>query len=221
MILTATIGLAQTVLSYITFCYSSIPLNLNTPMSTPSKFSIKRVASILVCTGSLVTGIPVMSSAQTNPGFGFVWGDGPSQKQQLGYVLEYGTPKHLSDRWRLKIKRQSVAIDGINITYPDYFDGKFRETKIELRKSPKNRIFNLKKGETIPLESVSVDQDNKVIEIIPKEIIPADTDIEVVASNVKNPTAGGMYYFNCRISSPGGVGLMRYVGTWIVSIFRS
>lgn len=163
----------------------------------------------------------MVTMAQSNPGFSFVWGDGPSQKQQLGYVLSYGTPKHLSDRWRLKIKRQSVAVDRINITYPDYFDGKFKEGKIELRKAPKSRIFNLKKGESIPTESVTVDADNRVIEVVPSEVIPADTAIEVVASNVKNPSSGGMYYFNCRISSPGDVGLMRYVGTWIVSIFRN
>lgn len=182
---------------------------------------MRRFASIALCAGSLVAGVPIISVAQTNPGLSFVWGDGPSQKQQLGYVLAYGTPKHLSDRWRLKIKRQSVAIDRINITYPDYFNGKFKEGKIELRQSPKSRIFNLKKGEAIPLESVTVDPDNGVIEVIPKEVIPADTAIEVVASNVKNPSSGGTYYFNCRISSPGDVGLMRYVGTWIVSIFRN
>lgn len=186
-----------------------------------TKHSIKRFASIALCAGALATGVPLISMAQTNPGLSFVWGDGPSQKQQLGYVLSYGTPKHLSDRWRLKIKRQSVAIDRINITYPDYFDGKFKEKKIELRVTPKSRIFNLKKGKNIPIDSVTVDTDNRVIEVIPTEVIPADTAIEVVASNVKNPKSGGTYFFNCRISSPGDVGLMRYVGTWIVSIYRN
>ena len=188
-------------------------------MSTP-KHPMKRFVSIALCAGSLVAGVPIISSAQTNPGLSFIWGDGPSQKQQLGYVLQYGTPKHLSDRWRLKIKRQSVAIDRINITYPDYFTGKFREKKIELRQAPKSRIFNLKKGKTIAVDSVTVDRDNGVIEIIPTEVIPADTAIEVVASNVKNPSSGGTYFFNCRISSPGDVGLMKYIGTWVVSIYR-
>ncbi|ABW28436.1 DUF2808 domain-containing protein [Acaryochloris marina] len=185
------------------------------------KRSVRRFASIALCAGSLAVGVPLISEAQTNPGFSFVWGDGPSQKQQLGYVLSYGTPRHLSDRWRLKIKRQSVAIDRINITYPDYFDGKFKAKKIELRHAPKSRLFNLKKGKNIPVDSVTIDPDGGVIEIIPTEVIPADTPIEVVASNVRNPKSGGTYFFNCRISSPGDVGLMRYVGAWIVSIYRN
>lgn len=188
---------------------------------SPSKSSLQRLFGVCLCAGSLAVGIPAISVAQTNPGFSFVWGDGPSQKEQLGYVLEYGTPKHFNDRWRLKVKRQSVAIDRINITYPDYFDGRFNAKKVELRVSPKSRIFNLGKGENIPLESVDVDAENQVIEVIPKDIIPADTPVEVVFSNVKNPRGSGTYFFNCRISSPGDVGLMRYVGTWIIGISKS
>ena len=114
-----------------------------------------------------------------------------------------------------------MAIDRINITYPDYFDGKFKAKKIELRHAPKSRLFNLKKGKNIPVDSVTIDPDGGVIEIIPTEVIPADTPIEVVASNVRNPKSGGTYFFNCRISSPGDVGLMRYVGAWIISIYRN
>ena len=135
-------------------------------------------------------------------------------------MLEYGTPRHLNDRYRLKIKRQNVAIDKIIITYPDYFDGKIRADKIELREQPKNKIFNLKKGRTIPLNAVNYDKDTRTIEIEPTEYIPAETAVEVVLRNVKNPTAG-TYYFSCRINSPTDTGLARYVGTWIISIFRS
>jgi hypothetical protein len=185
------------------------------------KKSLHRSLPILVLASALLTGVPIVSVAQTNSGFNFVWGgDGPSGKQQLGYVLEYGTPRHLNDRYRLQIKRQNVAIDRILISYPDYFDGTIRPEKVELRYAPKNKIFNLKKGKTIPVNSVTLDKDSRILEIEPTEYIPAETEVEVVLHNVKNPTAG-TFFFNCRISSPTDTGLMRYVGTWIISIFRS
>ncbi|MFM6244668.1 MAG: DUF2808 domain-containing protein, partial [Dolichospermum sp.] len=40
----------------------------------------------------------------------------------------------------------------------------------------------------------------------------------LVLSNVQNPSFGGVYYFNCRVLSPGDVPLLRYIGTWIISI---
>jgi hypothetical protein len=43
----------------------------------------------------------------------------------------------------------------------------------------------------------------------------------VVLSDVQNPRSGGMYYFNAYINSPGDVPLRRYLGTWILSLFRS
>ena len=181
------------------------------------KKSLRRSLPVFVLAGTLLTGVPIVSLAQTNSGFSFVWGgDGP---RQLNYVLEYGTPRHLNDRYRLKLKRQNVAIDRIIITYPDHFDGKIRAEKIELRRSPKNKIFNLKKGKTLAVNSVKLDKDSRVIEIEPTEYIPAETAVEVVLHNVKNPSVGE-YWFNCRISSPTDTGLTRVVGTWLISIFR-
>ncbi len=176
----------------------------------------------LFVAGCLLAGVPAVTWAQTNPGFSFVWGDGgPSGKQQLGYVLDYGTPGHMQDRYRLKIKRQDVAIDSIVISYPDYYDGTFNEDKVSLQMSARNKIFNFKKPEVIPVSSVKVDADSRIIEIIPEAPIPAGTNFEAVLSNVQNPRSGGMYYFNCRVTSPGDLPIMRYVGTWVLSIYRS
>jgi hypothetical protein len=51
-------------------------------------------------------------------------------------------------------------------------------------------------------------------------VIPAGEQVEIVLSNVRNPPSGGMYYFNARVESPGDVPLMRYIGTWVVGIYR-
>ncbi len=70
----------------------------------------------------------------------------------------------------------------------------------------------------IELAEVSLDRDNRVIDIVPAEVIPAGTPVQVILNNVRNPNHGGMYFFNARIGSPGDIPLMRYVGTWILSI---
>ncbi len=188
----------------------------------------QRLWSALLLTGCLcAVGLPVAVRAQTNPGFTFTWGDGPSGKQQLSYVLDYGTPGFNGDRYRLKLGPQKVAISGITISYPDYYDGTFDPKGIEVRVGAEGSkgggLFNLKRdlGKPITLSEVSLDPDNRIITLTPSEVIPAGTPVQVVLSNVRNPPTGGMYYFNARISSPGDIPLMRYIGTWVVGIYRS
>lgn len=181
---------------------------------------LRRTVSVLLCSGTLLVGVPLASVAQTNPGFGFVWGEGSGRRQQLSYVLEYGTPGHMRDRYRLQLGRQNTAIAKIRISYPDYYDGQFSENRIALRRTPRNRLFSFNRAEEIPLASVTLDSESRVVEIEPEEVIAAGIPVEVVLSNVRNPRGGGMYNFNAWVASPGDV-LVRPAGTWIISIFRS
>ena len=185
------------------------------------KPSVRRLSSALIA-GLLLTGVPLITYAQNNPGLTFTWGgNGPSGKQQLGYVLEYGTPGHPQDRYRLKMGRQKLAVDGITIAYPAYFDGEFNEKSITIQESPKNKFIGFGRVPKIAISSVKVDKDNRFIEIVPESPIPAGKSFEIVLSNVHNPRSGGMYYFNASITSPGDLPLKRYIGTWIISISRS
>jgi Protein of unknown function (DUF2808) len=186
------------------------------------KPSIRQLSSSLCAAGLLLTAVPIITSAQTNPGLTFTWGgSGPSGKQQLGYVLEYGTPGHPQDRYRLKMGRQKLAIDGITITYPAYWDGELNEKSITLQEAPKNKFLGFGKVPKIAVSSVKVDKDNRFIEIIPEAPIPAGKAFEIVLSNVQNPRSGGMYYFNASITAPGDLPLKRYIGTWVISLSRS
>ncbi len=182
--------------------------------------SLLRLLPPLVMMGSLLVGLPAVTLAQSTSGFTFTWGDGPKGKQQLKYFLEYGTPGFPGDRYRLTVGTQTTAIDRIAITYPDYYDGIFDPKAIEVRVgSGKGGFLSLNKwGKPVPLAEVKVDKENKIIDIVPVDPIPAGTAVEVVLSNVTNPDFGGTYFFNCRISSPGDIPLLRYIGTWIITI---
>lgn len=159
--------------------------------------------------------------AQTNPGFSLIWGGRDAQpSKQLGYVLQYGTPKHLRDRWRMKLGKQEVAMSVIRVTMPDYFNGKFNEKRVELREAPKSRIFSLKAGKEIPISSVTVNNEGGFIEVIPDTPIPAGKRAELVLSGVKNPSAG-MFWLKCSMIAPGDVPLPRQCGTWVMSFARN
>lgn len=169
---------------------------------------MRRLFSALAVTGCLLTGLPAISLAQGMPGF-TIFG-GPDRGNQLNYRLDYGKSGMSGDRYRLRIpsKKVTLAIAQLNISYPDYYKGEFDQKDIKVRV----------KDKTIELAEVIWDKENRFIEIYPKEPIAAGNNVEVVLSNVTNPSPGGMYNFNVRIRTPGDVPLLRYLGTWLLSI---
>ena len=173
-----------------------------------SRKSVRRLFGAVAITSCILSTISVKSWAQSNPGF-TLW-SGVARENQLNYYLDYGGQPNAWDRYRLKIpaKKMDLGVAQFAISYPDYFKGKFDPKKVEVRA----------KGKKVPISEVNWDKENHVIQIELAEPIPAGSSVELVFSNVKNPSFGGMYYFECRALSPGDVPLPRYLGTWILSI---
>lgn len=172
------------------------------------KASMRRVLSALAVSTCLLTGFPAIISAQSLPGFTIF--SGVKRENQLPFRLDFGGQTNGWDRYRLRIppKKLNLAVSQFSISYPDYYKGKFDTDEIEVRI----------RGKKVPLQEVVWDKENRLVEIYPVEPVPAASRVELVFSNVKNPTFGGTFYFNCQITTPGDVPLLRYVGTWIVSI---
>ncbi|MBD2040259.1 DUF2808 domain-containing protein [Microcoleus sp. FACHB-672] len=170
--------------------------------------STRRFLSAIAITGCLFTGLPHLSSlAQGLPGLTLF--GGPKQENQLNFRLDYGAAGAW-DRYRLRIgaKKLDLAVSQFAINYPDHYEGSFDKKAVKV-------IVDKKE---IPLQDVVWDKENYLIEIFPQDPIPAGNNVEIVLSNVQNPTRRGMYYFNCRIISPGDVPLLRYLGTWVLTI---
>ncbi|MCL2931579.1 MAG: DUF2808 domain-containing protein [Trichodesmium sp. MAG_R03] len=174
---------------------------------------MKRILSALIVSSCLLTGFSMASLAQGMPGFTLF--GGPEQKNQLNFRLDSGK-SGTWDRYRLRIpaNKLNLAVAQLSIFYPNYYKGTFDTKKIEIRVGGGNS----EKPESILLDEVVWDQENNFIEIYPSEPIPAGNKIEVVLHNVKNPRFGGMYHFNANIRTPGDVPLLRYIGTWLLSI---
>ncbi|MGD1900686.1 MAG: DUF2808 domain-containing protein [Geitlerinemataceae cyanobacterium] len=160
---------------------------------------------------------------------GFVLFGGPGQGNTLDFALDYGSNGHPRDRYRLRIPatKMTFAVSQFSIEYPDYYDGEF---DIELDEDLERRLrrirrqpvrVRIKEGrsyEDVEVETVIWDEENHVIDIFPKEPVPAGQKVEIVLSNVSNPRFGGMYFFNARAFSPGDLPIARYLGTWVIGI---
>ncbi|MBD2079246.1 DUF2808 domain-containing protein [Leptolyngbya sp. FACHB-17] len=164
--------------------------------------------SALAIAGSLLATVPLGAIAQGLPGLTLFSGVGAGK--QLNYRLDFGGNTGSWDRYRFRVPRDKVkvAIAQFSIDYPNYFKGTFDPKEVEL-------LVNDKK---VAIQEVKWEKDNYVIEIFPQEPVPAGSNVEMIFSNVRNPNSGGMFYFNCRVLSPGDVPLLRDIGTWIVTI---
>lgn len=172
------------------------------------KSSKQRIVLFGAMAGCLLTGLPAVSLAQSLPGL-TLWG-GVERKDQLNYRLDFGGQADQWDRYRLKIpaNKMELGVAEFAISYPDYYKGKFDTKRIEV----------LVKDKAVPLQEVKWDKENHLLQIYLKEPIQAGNKVEIHLSNVKNPPFGGIYYFECRILTPGDVPLPRYLGTWMLSI---
>jgi hypothetical protein len=163
---------------------------------------------ILALAGCLVAVAPMVTRADSLPGFTLFSGVDPAN--QLSYRLDSGY-RNTTDRYSLKIPGSKINRLGaaqIQITYPDYYKGKFDDKAIEVFAG----------GKSIPVEAVQWNRENQTIQIDLAQRLKTKGEIEVVLNNVQNPDGGGMYYFTCQVKSSVEFPVARYVGTWILSI---
>jgi hypothetical protein len=173
-----------------------------------SQSFVPRVFSSLAIASCLVAGLAPVTQAQGLPGltiFGGVRGD-----ENLDYRLDYGARAGSWDRYRLRIpaKKMKLAVAQFVITYPKYYKGVFNPKDIQV----------YVKDKEIKLQEIKWNKENNLLEIYPAEPVPAGNSVEIHLSDVRNPTFGGMFYFNCQVLSPGDVPLLRYLGTWVITI---
>ena len=176
-----------------------------------SKISFGRAASALVIAASTLLASASPLLAQALPGL--VLFGGVSQENQLGYRLDFNGVPRRRDRYRLRIDRRDLAVgvSQITVMYPDYFDGSFDLEDIEVEVE----------GEEVVLESVDWDEQNYELRFNPVEPIPANSSVEIIMSNVRNPRDSGFYYFHAVALPTEDVPIRRYIGTWVIGISRS
>ncbi|MFO5440121.1 MAG: hypothetical protein ACLBM4_16015, partial [Dolichospermum sp.] len=79
---------------------------------------MKRLLSALAITSCLLTGLPVLTLAQSLPGLTLF--SGVENKNQLPYRLDFGGQTNNTDRYilRLPAKKMKLAVAQFAISYP-------------------------------------------------------------------------------------------------------
>ena len=136
----------------------------------------------------------------------------------LYYFLTRTRPNQRSTYFLLiKKKDRDRAIMKLDVTIPSYFKAKIETKNIRFAYCEAGSVSKRTKcGETIPA-SISLNNDGKLIEIVPTAPVPTDRTIGVELQ-VRNPYGGGMYQFNALAQSPGEVTLAKYLGSWVIEL---
>ncbi|MEA5510761.1 DUF2808 domain-containing protein [Crocosphaera sp. UHCC 0190] len=170
----------------------------------------KRLMAILALSGCLLTGVPTLSWAQSNPGL-TIFSGVENRNDILDYKLDFnGRPDFYGERMKLRVPSKKLT-QGVSKFYISYlevpkFDGKLDTDSVDVRVDK----------ESVEIRNVYWDKESRVIEIDLKEPIEPGKKAEIVFSNVKNPSSG-TYYFICDVLTSGQIPLRVYIGTWILS----
>ncbi len=169
-----------------------------------------RLFTALALSACLVASLAPIIQAQGLPGL--VIFSGVERENQLSFRLDSNGRPYQRDRYRLRISRQKMQtpVSEFTVTYPETYEGTFDDDNIDLRIN----------GENVPVDQVTWDRESREILIYPVDPVSADSRVEIVLSNVRNPRVGGTHYFNALVRTPGDIPLRRYIGTWIISIGR-
>jgi hypothetical protein len=176
-----------------------------------SRSTVRYFVQTAFLTGCLAIGISGTQAPSALAQNGVTIFSGVDRNQELSYSTDFGANPGQTDRYYLKVDKTKMkqAVNKFIVVFPDNFDGRIDAKKVEI-------MVNGKKTE---VQEVNWDKDNGRLEIYPKEAVPAKTKVQLVLSNVTNPSQG-IYYLNCLIQVPGDVPIYRELGTWIVDISR-
>jgi hypothetical protein len=164
------------------------------------------ILAVASCYGMTIA--PTIARADSLPGFTLF--SGIDAADRLSYRLDSGN-RSTTDRYRLTIpggKINRLGAAQIQISYPDYYQGKFDDKAVEVTVDDK----------AISVESAKWDKENRTITIDLAQQLKTKKDINVTLGNVQNPDRTGMFNFNCQVKSSAEFPLARYVGTWTLSI---
>ncbi len=180
-------------------------------MQFPSRLFRKTSSlSLMAAMGLLAVAVQPQASLASGGCDGLNLFSGVERNQQLTCRLDFGGTPNGTDRYRFRLdkKKMKYAVSEFTIDYSDHFNGSFDTKNVEI-------IVN---GKNVKVQEVIWEEESHFLKVIPVDPIAAGTAVEIHFSNVRNPRNNGMYYFNCRVQTPGDVPLLRDLGTWIVEI---
>ena len=195
------------------------------PNSWPNRFGkslVKPLMSAMAIATCAVAGHSMMASAQGLPGITFRW-DNREGFNELRHAIDLNTAPGKWGRYRLKIgaRDMELAVSQFTVNIPETFDGIFNEERVEVRVCSRPGTFlSRAKCDAVEVDEVSIDREAGQIAIYPQAPVEAGKNVELVFSDVKNPSRSGIYQFNGLVEVPGDVPLLRPLGSWLLTFER-
>ncbi|AGY57359.1 DUF2808 domain-containing protein [Gloeobacter kilaueensis] len=168
---------------------------------------LKRWLGGIAVVGLLLVGSGHSATAQS----GFcLFGCAKEPEYILNYKIENREHDYTSDRYYLWMRPENVAVKQIQILTDPAFDGRFDLKAID--------VASRTSGATYAVESTEWDNDQRTVTIVLAKPIPAQEEIQLVFSQVLNPSTDGIYKLVARVLGTEANPIYRYVGTWSISI---
>ncbi|MBP0021515.1 MAG: DUF2808 domain-containing protein [Cyanobacteria bacterium SBLK] len=169
------------------------------------RFPSWRLFSSLAALGVLSAGIPAATFAQSNPGLVIFSGVG-NRSNILNYHLKDGRRNVRDDRYRLRIPANKVdnGVSRLIVSYPDYYEGRFRLDRIEVGYGERYRNKVEVAYADIQEECYAIENQRgrrdlyHCLNISLETPIEPETPIEIKLSQVRNPWQGGTFYFGAH-----------------------
>ncbi|MFS8913434.1 DUF2808 domain-containing protein [Synechococcus sp. H60.2] len=164
---------------------------------------LARLGTRLILAGLLVGALSPLAKAQS----GFVI-TGSEGVPVLSYRLDFRGIRGRLDRYRLKIPPQDVAVAEVQISADRNFDAVIDPQNVRLEVE----------GKPVELAEVYWDEEFRSLEVVARQPIAAGQEIRLVLSNVRNPSAAGIYRVEARVRGTEPNPLFRKVGNWLITI---
>jgi hypothetical protein len=189
---------------------------------------MKRLLSVFAMIGCAWVGMPELTLAQTTGGFTLF--GGPQRGYELDYYLARGKAD-VRDRYELKIpaNKLNASVTEITIDYPNHYRGQFNTDRVQVvvgneektlqcEEKPNTNAVNSSENSSAAPCLVSWEPQTRLIHIEFADPVAPRSNLNLVFDRVNNPVFGGMFNFNCRVSTLTGAEFPQYIGTWVVAI---
>ncbi|MEN9204758.1 MAG: DUF2808 domain-containing protein [Thermostichales cyanobacterium BF4_bins_65] len=126
----------------------------------------------------------------------------------LAYSLDFNGIARQLDRYRLRIPAQSVAVAEIQINADEFFDAIIDPNGVRVEAE----------GKPVELREVFWSPEFRALEVAFKDPIPSGQRIEVILSNVRNPTEANIFRLRANVLGTEPNPIFRTVGNWLITI---
>ncbi|AGY56889.1 DUF2808 domain-containing protein [Gloeobacter kilaueensis] len=144
---------------------------------------------------------------------GFVlFGGEKDADNNLTYSMINNRSKARLNLLDLQLKPKNVAIAEIRLDYSYFYDNSFDTSNVQVIDESTRQAVEVEKIETDKIDDVL-----RVMNIVLKKPVPAETPLKIRFQNFTNPRSAGTFKIQARYLGTEPNPIYRYAGSWYIS----